>query len=138
MPTEPKVPPQPVWITGNWASEYERPDAIAYVPASVADTYRNERNQILTEIVVRSGKSMDLDFNRDLVAQARQALEALVPASALAPLVRALEKIADGDIDCNCTHEDEFCCVAQKHYCPFCIAVVALRDATLSAGQKES
>lgn len=49
-----------------------------------------------------------------------------VPASALAPLARALEKIADGDTECNCTHEDEFCCVVQKHYCPFCIAVVAL------------
>lgn len=84
MTTEPEVPPQPIWITGNWASGYERPDAIAYVPASVADTYRNERNEILTEIVVRSGKSMDLDFNGDLVGQARQALEALVPASALA------------------------------------------------------
>lgn len=51
-----------------------------------------------------------------------------VPATELARVRRALERIADGDIDCNCTHRDEFCCVKQKHYCPFCIAVVALQS----------
>lgn len=132
MPTEPEVPPQPVWITGNWASEYERPDAIAYVPASVADTYRNERNEILTEIVVRSGKSMDLDFNGDLVGQARVALEALVPVGDLAKVWERCAEVVETEVPVS----NEFAPVL-----PFVKAIVKYfrkqRDAALSAGQKE-
>lgn len=38
----------------------------------------------------------------------------------------ALREIAEGDFECNCEHDNEYCCARVGEYCPFCIASSAL------------
>jgi hypothetical protein len=50
----------------------------------------------------------------------------------LATLTTALRRIALGDGDCDCTHDDENCCEVVGEFCSQCMAAVALRAVAMN------